>query len=128
MRPYLTGEERMRCLAIVALLTLLGCGGGSTGAAGSEAICESNCSAQGAAHCGNTPASFVSECKTTCASSRSNFPGCVGQLDRLSGCVATKLHWGCDPDGGVQATPVGACQNEGVACISCTNDIVACGF
>jgi hypothetical protein len=128
MRPYLTGKKRMRVLAIVTLGLLLGCGGGSTAASGSEAVCESNCDAQGAAQCAKTPASFVSDCKASCASSRTNWPGCVAELDRVAGCVATKLHWECDSGGVLQATPVGACSSEGVACINCTNDIVACGF
>jgi hypothetical protein len=117
--------DRLYLCVLALTVFAIGCDG-TSGPAGSEQTCESNCDRQASAGCPTTPAGFADGCKQACVSNRSSYPKCLSQLNALSACVASKIKFACDANGVIATTPIGGCANTGAACIGCTGDLFAC--
>jgi hypothetical protein len=109
---------------LMAAVLAIGCGS-SPHTVGSQATCEANCDREAALACPRAPANLGDSCKMLCASARSSFPQCTAQIDAVSACVADKVTFTC-VDGIPTVSPVGACANEGRACLTCTGELLGC--
>ena len=120
---HLAAPLRAHLLLLAAALA--GCFGGPNPPP-SEKTCEDNCDRQVRANCSQTPVDYATTCKQACVAYRASYPGCVDQMDAMSGCVDRKVSFGCDSNGAITTNPIAVCMTEEYACYDCTNDFVVC--
>jgi hypothetical protein len=119
-------NRREKAILIISLLPACACGGIDEEENKGPA-CEANCQRQVAADCANTPDSYLSTCRSACASAREAIaPACRDELERLQVCVSTEISFSCSAAGIIQPTPIGACATEASACATCTGDVLQC--
>jgi len=124
-----------RFVGLVAVLAATGCSDSKTGSEGGEdlshltpaEICKQKCDLQAAPQCPKTPPDWATSCAAICEAKYQKYPSCAAQANAVDACSIQKVSYSCDSASGtLLVTPEGACASPGLACASCTGDILQC--
>jgi hypothetical protein len=93
-----------------------------------EEFCQSECQRKMDAGCTNMPPTYENDCYGICIDRYSYHSECTNELKALDYCVQTTVSYTCGENNVIQITPTGTCQNEGIDCMNCTEDLIYCFF
>ena len=93
-----------------------------------KVFCPNECQPRLDAGCTNMPENYVETCESLCLSRYENTEACTSALKAVDHCMRQKVTYACTENDTLLASPQGACANETLDCMACTEDMLACAF